>query len=102
MEDTKQSDGGVEYDEIDGAYRVSVAAVPADSVSMVVVSFVAALEDVPTAELDPLYDSVDPEALDSLHESLVSGGADGHVAFPYEGYEITVGADAVSARPLEE
>lgn len=101
MEDTRLSDDAIEYDEATGSYRVPVAECPADAPSMAVVSFVAALDDVATADLDPLYDSVDPEALDSLHESFESAEG-GHVAFPFGDYEITLTAETLSARPIGE
>lgn len=55
--------------------------------SMAVIRAVASEEDVDPTDLDvPLYDAVDPGALDSLFES----GFDGHVRFTYYGYEVSV------------
>lgn len=101
MEGNEISAEAIEHDETDGSYRVSLESCPGDSISMAAVSLVAAIEDISTADLDPLYGSVDPEALDSLHESLESAGG-GHVTFPYAGYELTISPGALSARPLSE
>jgi hypothetical protein len=40
-------------------------------------------------ELPPLYDQIDPGALDSL----INGMTDGEVSFAYAGCDITVGSD---------
>ncbi|WP_276271025.1 HalOD1 output domain-containing protein [Haloarcula litorea] len=49
--------------------------------------------------LTPLYDAVDPEALDALF----SPGTDGHVTFRYHGYEVTAYADErVIVRPADD
>jgi hypothetical protein len=66
-----------------------------DAPSAVVVKAVAAVDDRGVGELDPLFDVVDPEALDALFEPTRRGGQRdaGTVAFPYHGYEIRVRAD---------
>lgn len=41
-------------------------------------------------ELDPLYNTLDPEALDTLFSPSPSGGRSGeYIVFEYEGYEVT-------------
>lgn len=61
-----------------------------ESVLMNTVDAVADFKDVPASELAPMYDSVDPEAL----EQLVDGsGSPVHVTFRYEGLDITVRTD---------
>lgn len=40
-------------------------------------------------DLPPLYDSVDPEALERLVETMSAG----EVSFPYAGYDVTVMSD---------
>lgn len=58
-----------------------------ESVSEAVVRAVADAEGVPPTEVTPpLYESVNPEALDDLFGSRPGG----HVAFPYCGYEVVV------------
>lgn len=46
-------------------------------------------------DLPPLYEVVEPEALDKLFESLPNGVArdGGEVAFAYAGYRVTVSFD---------
>lgn len=80
-------------DGADGTYRTRWSADEAPSSS--VVEAVAAIEGVEPTSLDRLYDSVDPDALDALFEP--SGDAplrdgDGHVAFTFNGYRVTVAA----------
>ena len=53
--------------------------------SEAVVSLVANRENVDVQEMTPLYDAIDPDALDSLFRD----GA-GNVKFEYEGYLVTV------------
>lgn len=58
-----------------------------DRVSVAVLEAVAAEEGCEPTDLDvPLYEHVDPEALDAL----VSSPIEGHVSFTYHGYRLTV------------
>lgn len=59
--------------------------------SEAVVDVVSAIRDAEPADLDPLYRSVDPDALDSLctNEDL---GAQPTIRFDYEGLVVTVSA----------
>lgn len=59
--------------------------------SEAVVDVIAAIRDVEPAKLSPLYQTVDPDALDSLctNESL---GAEPTIRFTYEGLVVTVSA----------
>ncbi len=62
--------------------------------SQAVIAAVADAEGVDPVDLDrPLYEAVDPEALDSLFRSSGRRELDGHVRFEYYGYEITVYGD---------
>lgn len=71
-----------------------------------VVRAVAAYEGVAPSEFDePLYDVIDLEALDSLFTERPNGAsrADGHVAFTYGDYQVTVSSDGrVDVDPLDE
>lgn len=51
--------------------------------------------DVDPADLPPLYDVIEPDALDSLFAPRVDGSprAGGRVSFWFEGYEVTVHDD---------
>jgi len=64
--------------------------------SMRVVRRVARETGADTAELPPLYDSIDPDALDAVVESAATTS----VTFTYAGYDVTVDADGtVSTAP---
>jgi len=59
------------------------------SVSERIVEAVADAKDVSSLELDPLYDVVDPDAMDGLFQA----GAAGRIEFVYEGCKVVVHAD---------
>lgn len=71
------------------------------TVSEEVVAAVAARERIDPFEIDqPLYDTIDPEALDALFHSHPTQG---HVKFTYYGYKVTVHSDGeISLQPVEE
>lgn len=56
-----------------------------------VVQEVASLEGVDPHELPPLYETVDPEALNQTLESLSHG--EGYFKFTYTDYEVNVDGD---------
>lgn len=60
-----------------------------------VVQAIAARTDEDPLELSPLYEAVDPDALDALFggPAREGSGSVGKVRFVYEGYEVTVHAD---------
>lgn len=64
-----------------------------ESVTNAVVTAVSTATDAGVSELPPLYDSLDPDALEGIFSTL-SGGAerrcDGRVVFEYGGYEVHV------------
>lgn len=72
-------------------------------VSRAVVAAVANAENVSPVELTPpLYDAVDPDALEQFVASVDAGPdeSDVRVTFPYVGYEVTVTGDGdVSLEP---
>lgn len=49
------------------------------------------------AAIPPLYESVDPDALNDLQSSFA---ADDQLTFTHHGFEITVGATTVSLTPV--
>ncbi|WP_162224465.1 HalOD1 output domain-containing protein [Halorussus amylolyticus] len=64
-----------------------------ESVSKSIVETVAEVEGVSPTELTPpLYDVVDPDALDQLF-APASNRSDSRVVFFYNGYEVTVDGD---------
>lgn len=67
--------------------------------SISIVRSVAAHSNTPVEELPPLTDTIDPDALDALVDSMATGS----VAFPYAAHVVTVAADGtVDVRPVAE
>ena len=67
-----------------------------------VVSAVAEVEDSDPVDLPPLYNAINPEALNNLFTSE-SGSAVDQIAFQYAGYSIVVrGSGEVQVRPATE
>lgn len=69
-----------------------------DSASESVVESVAAREGVDPLDLDvPLFDVIDPDALDRLVRSAVDGGGRPpiRIAFTYYGYDVIVTSDGL-------
>jgi len=77
-----------------------------ESVSEVLITAVAAREDVPPTELPIVNDFIDPEALDALFEPRPDGTArqtDCTIFFTYADYEVRVQADGIiSLSPASE
>ena len=64
-----------------------------EPLSQAVVETVARAEGADALDLEvPLYDAIDPDALDALFQSG-HASVDGYVEFVYYGYEVTVTAD---------
>ncbi|OAQ52199.1 hypothetical protein HTG_11300 [Natrinema mahii] len=61
-----------------------------EQLSMAVIDLVSRLEDADPTALEPLYDAIDPDLLDSLPDAA---GFES-LAFDYHGYSITVSAEA--------
>lgn len=65
-----------------------------DGVSIAVVTAVAARRGVEPTELPPLYEWVDPDALDALFEPTTTGGPRrGRLSFTYDGHEVVLECD---------
>lgn len=64
---------------------------------MAVIVTLADVLDTEPGELDPLYSSVDPDALDAFVRVRNGTNADSHVAFTHEGHTIRVHSDGVVA-----
>lgn len=62
---------------------------PSEAPTTAIITTVAALADVPADELPPLYDSIDPDALDALFDSS-SDRSDLRLSFSYFEYDVTV------------
>lgn len=67
-----------------------------------VIYAVADADGVDPVDLAPLYDTIDPEALDAIF----AGDCEGRIAFAYEGHEVAVTCDGdvddveVDVRPV--
>jgi hypothetical protein len=85
--------------------QVETATGGSDDVSRAVVEAVAEAEGVDSVDLTPpLYEAVDPDALNRLFAATPSAGRmEGRVCFRYNGYEVTVWGDGyVSIASWEE
>lgn len=72
--------------------------------STAVVEMVATAANREPTALEPLYETVDPDALDTLVRSMGANSIDGDatVTFPFEGYQVVVRRDGrVVVRPDE-
>lgn len=87
-----------EYHSETETYRVEYAH-GTDSPSTVLAEAVATMTGREPDQLDPLYEAVDPAALDALFRPTAKGGhrGDGEVSFVYHGYEVAVRSCGVIA-----
>lgn len=77
----------VRFDSTTNAYRATFSCSDLKPSTAVVLA-VAEIRDADPSELDPLYDVVDPEALDRLFTNTSSPV--GATQFEYEGFEISI------------
>lgn len=81
----------LEYDPDADVYRIPDVHAAPGGISTAVVTAVAAIEDTPIEDLEPLSDRVDPEALDEVFEPLSEGRRRGGVLrFSFEGCAVAV------------
>lgn len=76
----------------------------ADSASTAVIDAVATASGEGRTEIDPLYDAVDPDALDRLFWPRQNGQRRGdgtRVAFTYADYEVVVSSREIAVRPFD-
>lgn len=90
---------GVELESVDslretGTYRAEYdqATTPA---SIAVIAAVSDAFDVNPAELDPLYDSLDPDALDGCIRAKETTNGAVNISFGFEGHAIAVSSEGV-------
>jgi len=69
----------------------STAHTAGEPIWRIIVDSVAAATDQEATELQPLYEVIDPEALETLVESVSTPSAS--VTFSYHGFKVTVAAD---------
>ncbi|ELY30155.1 hypothetical protein C500_09384 [Natrialba magadii ATCC 43099] len=58
--------------------------------SLAVINAVSAVADRDPTELPPLYETIDPDALDALLSEQTETGVRPEVSFSYDGYAVTV------------
>lgn len=63
--------------------------------SELLVMSVADIADEDPLELEPLYETIDPDTLDDFVASGGSATLDGHISLDYEGYHLTVHASGL-------
>lgn len=64
-----------------------------ESVTTTVINRILAREDVSSTDVTPLYEVIDPEALDTLFAPKQDGSrrsTTGRVSFEYQGYRVTI------------
>lgn len=90
-EDYTSASKEVEYDSKTGAYRVKFS-YGSDPPSLVLCEAIASITDEDPLELEPLFDVIDPDALDSLFVPTTSGESrgDGSVSFTFHGFDVEV------------
>lgn len=86
----------------DTGYTTTFDPSAGDQASAAVVTAVAAFTGTEPSDLAPLYDVVEPDALDSLctHADRVGGESVHRLWFPYEGVDVCVHSDG-QVRVLE-
>lgn len=87
---------GKDLNETDGGITENVSQGHAEPPSVAAIRAVADAADVDPAELGtPLYDQIDPDALDALFDDRPNGTprGSGHVTFSLLGYDVTVYSD---------
>lgn len=75
--------------------------------SVGVISAIAERRGVEPTTLPPLYEWIDPDALDALFEPTRSGRRGGRISFTYDGHDVVIDCDdgleiAVDGTPVTE
>lgn len=103
IDDSSDAGDGLEYNTDGDTYRTEFART--DRPSTVVVKAVAAITGRPQDDLEPLFYSIDPEALDALFQPAVEGEhrGDVDVSFSYQGFDVAVHSyGIIDVRPVVE
>lgn len=80
-----------EYDPDTEKYRIYSEQQSTESITTLIVKAVATLRDTPSTELDPIYETINSEALNNIFApECHSGGFDDHVEFTYGHCRVTV------------
>lgn len=85
-------DTAVEYDRENHRYRIYRDWWADQPLSTAVVEAVATVTNTPVTEIDPLYEVVDPDALNDLYEPTSNGTSqrNGYVSFSLQECDVTV------------
>lgn len=85
---------GVGYDSVGGTYHAVHDWDECESIALTVISAVSAVTNTPPLEMEPLFDAVDPDALNSLlrRNSDAATRSGVTVSFRFEGHEVTADA----------
>lgn len=100
--DPPAEEGSVRYNPETGTYRSAFDATTIDP-SIAVVNVMATVCDTKPVQLAPLYEAIDPEAIDRLFTKPPNGHADGDciIKFSYLGYRVCVKSyGVIEVRPL--
>lgn len=92
---------GVQYDADTGTYSATFAGRPSEAV----IDFIVEVWGEPPRDSEPLYDFIDPDALDQIlaHRGPPSHGGDRSVTFRYRGYTVTVHSfGVIRAEPVHD
>lgn len=103
IDDSSEAGDGLEYNSDADTYRTEFDR--AERPSTVVVKAIAAITGRPQDELEPLFYTVDPEALDGLFKPALEGNhrGDVDVSFAYHGFDVAVRSyGIIEIRPAEE
>jgi len=80
---------GLEYEPATGTYHTYHE--PGSSITTTVLRGVATLSETDATEMEPLFETVDPDALDRLVESFPAD-QQWNMVFSYHGYDVSIEA----------
>lgn len=95
-DDSRMTDVVAPANDSDFVYEMSEA----ESVTEAVTAALSSASRTPERELEPLYATIDPDALDSLFGPRGNGvarEADGHVAFEHDSFRVRVESSGIVA-----
>lgn len=102
---TTELDSAITFDPETDTYRLRHDWRSDESVATAVITGVAAVTNTPPTEMDPLFEILDPDALDQLFASTAGGSSrdDGRISFEIEGCAVTVDATGeIALTPAED
>ena len=96
------SDLPIHYDEQLDAYRVQYDWSSPTPLTTTVVEMIGTISETPADDLAPLYETVDPDALEDLLSPGTATGSAAGVWFNYAGYRVTIrGEGEIEVTPAE-